>query len=334
MSEYPLSSHIVRTHGKFASALTLAALSSGMAFTLPLSAYSSPAAPAKTASTPKKQYPMRIEAAIRLYQNLEYEAALGQFEAAKATAEKVEDFVVISLYQGIIFANLRQPERSRAAFQDALRLRPFSALPVPVSPKIAAEFQALREELHGKPLVMPPKQSPVDAVPSEQSPPLVASHSQPSLPPARPTSLPGTPAASTPAQSTPTNTVTPALDPPTHQPLGSSLEEAHASAPLSSPPLPSRGSLIGRRALMVTGGAMSLAGVVRLLTAQNSNSTEISAQESVGGFLGAGGALLIGVGLILELSAPSEASTFSQSGPRPAVSLQRQGIVVGTWMPF
>lgn len=83
----------------------------------------------------------------RLYEDLEYERALAQLERARSLSRTVEENVTLSLYEGVILADMSRWEESAAAFKEALFLRPEAKLPLKVSPKVAQHFEAVREKV-------------------------------------------------------------------------------------------------------------------------------------------------------------------------------------------
>lgn len=83
--------------------------------------------------------------ATRLYEDLEYERALEQLSSARRFARTVEDDVSLSLYQGLILADMGKWEDSTAAFKAALFLRPDAQLPMKVSPKVQQHFEHARQ---------------------------------------------------------------------------------------------------------------------------------------------------------------------------------------------
>ncbi|MFL5322119.1 MAG: hypothetical protein ACJ790_20825 [Myxococcaceae bacterium] len=88
-----------------------------------------------------------LTAAARLYENLEYERALDQLKRARGLSRGVDDDVTIALYEGIILADMGKKDDSRAAFKEGLFLKPDAQLPVKVSPKVTADFEAVRTEV-------------------------------------------------------------------------------------------------------------------------------------------------------------------------------------------
>jgi tetratricopeptide (TPR) repeat protein len=83
----------------------------------------------------------------RLYEDLEYERALAQLERARNLARTVEENVSLSLYEGVILADMSRWEESSAAFKEALFVRPEAKLPMKVSPKVEQHFEAVRQKV-------------------------------------------------------------------------------------------------------------------------------------------------------------------------------------------
>lgn len=101
-----------------------------------------------------------LTAAIRLYENLEYERALTQINLAKQLPHGAEAELELSLYEGIIQAELGQQDASIAAFKSALFVQPEVKLPVKVAPKIANLFESVRAQVQRELAAMPPKPTP------------------------------------------------------------------------------------------------------------------------------------------------------------------------------
>ena len=110
------------------------------------------AAPAPTAGTERPaasaaggdEFKRYLAAATRLYESLEYERALQQLQRARELARGTEQDVQVSLYEGLILADMGQTEQSQAAFKTALLLDPEVKLPVKASPKVASDFEEMR----------------------------------------------------------------------------------------------------------------------------------------------------------------------------------------------
>ncbi len=153
---------------------------------LPAPAQGQPAPPSAQADS---EFQLRMSTAARLYQELEYERALEQLKRARALARGVDQDVTIELYEGIILADMGRREEALAAFKTALLLKPTAQLPVRVSPKVAADFEAVRQEVlriqqqeaqRAQPRPAPPEDAPVR--PPEKPAPVVKVEPPPSQP--------------------------------------------------------------------------------------------------------------------------------------------------------
>ena len=102
------------------------------------------AAPARAQGNAFDTY---VNAAVRLYESLEYERALEQLEKAKKLSRGVDDDAVLFLYEGVFRMDLGQSEQARAAFKTALLLKPDASLQMKVSPKVRAELEQIREQV-------------------------------------------------------------------------------------------------------------------------------------------------------------------------------------------
>lgn len=91
---------------------------------------------------------INLLSALRLYKELDYEGALAQIYLAKQMPRTKEQDLTLLLYEGIILADLNQLEDSAIPFRAALSLNPDVQLPISVSPKVAARFEALREQVN------------------------------------------------------------------------------------------------------------------------------------------------------------------------------------------
>ncbi len=109
-------------------------------------------APAPSRKAPVRKTPARrvdfqtaFSAAVRLYEGLEYEQALQQLSRARALARTTEQEVSVALYQGIVQAELGQRVQSLSSFRTGLYLQPDAKLPAQVSPKVAQDFEEVRQ---------------------------------------------------------------------------------------------------------------------------------------------------------------------------------------------
>jgi hypothetical protein len=83
----------------------------------------------------------------RLYEDLENESALKQIARAKTLPRTKNEDVLLSLYEGVIQADLSHWEESAAAFKAALSQHPEAQLPVKVAPKVQQHFEKVRQEV-------------------------------------------------------------------------------------------------------------------------------------------------------------------------------------------
>lgn len=138
--------------------------------------------PASAQGTPGK-FERHLTAAARLYEALEYERALTQIELARKQPHSSDQEVELSLYEGIILAESGKQDSSAAAFKSALLVQPDAKLPVKVSPKVNASFEAVREQVKRELASLapkePPKVEPPQPAPSPKAepPPAVATQS-------------------------------------------------------------------------------------------------------------------------------------------------------------
>src|SRR5471030_1355774 len=80
-----------------------------------------------------------LHSAAALFEKLEYEKALAQIKRAKSKSQGQEDDTQISLYEGIVLAEMGDAQAS-TAFTTALGLEPEAKLPMVVSPKVQRVF--------------------------------------------------------------------------------------------------------------------------------------------------------------------------------------------------
>lgn len=83
-------------------------------------------------------------AALRLHEGLEYERALEQLSLARKQAGTGDQMSLVNLAEGVVLADLNRNDDAQAAFKAGLLLSPDAALPIKVSPRVAAEVEALR----------------------------------------------------------------------------------------------------------------------------------------------------------------------------------------------
>ncbi|WNG42703.1 hypothetical protein F0U60_00290 [Archangium minus] len=88
-----------------------------------------------------------ILSARRLYEDLEFEHALEQISRAKHFSRTKAEDVLLSLYEGVILADLSKADESSAAFKAALFLQPDAKLPLKVAPKVEKAFESVRQQV-------------------------------------------------------------------------------------------------------------------------------------------------------------------------------------------
>ncbi|RKH00948.1 tetratricopeptide repeat protein, partial [Corallococcus sp. CA053C] len=122
-----------------------------------------------------------LNEALRLYNELDYEQALEQLAQGRSVSEGAADDVSLSLYEGLILAELGRTEASTAAFTAALTLHPEAALPVLVSPKVQQRLEEVRQQVkqqHAQ-TASPPEKAPPSRVAVEPPLPTVANIGSP-----------------------------------------------------------------------------------------------------------------------------------------------------------
>ncbi|WP_240487161.1 hypothetical protein [Hyalangium minutum] len=139
---------------------------------LPVSARAAPLGDAQT----------YLLSAKRLYEGLDYEAALTQIQLARQVPRNRDQELTLLLYEGILLSELNRWDEGAASFKTALELDTAAKLPVQVPPKVSARFESLREK---KKRELAAQVTPAPALPSpteNPSPPTEAA-SPASLPP-------------------------------------------------------------------------------------------------------------------------------------------------------
>jgi hypothetical protein len=154
-----------------APALLVAALS------LPARALSegaeAPAAEAEKSAAPSAVASSRLQAAKRLYQKFDLDAAMAELKEAESAAklrDNEEELVQVLVYKGLIFADQGKPADMTEHFKRALAMRPWTEMPPETSPRIAKQFADARRALWGSPLKAPPRKRKVAAAPAPSAP--------------------------------------------------------------------------------------------------------------------------------------------------------------------
>lgn len=115
-------------------AFVVAAIGAVLAFSMP----------ARAQSAEVKRY---LNAAVTLYENLEYEKALKQIQRAKTKSTGASDDARIALYEGIVFADMGKEQKALDAFKTGLSMEPEAKLPLEVSPKVEKVFKRALENV-------------------------------------------------------------------------------------------------------------------------------------------------------------------------------------------
>jgi hypothetical protein len=125
-------------------------LALGLLVCVPTQVLAAPKPPARKArrpQPPKADFQSTFAAAVRFYEDFDYEKALGQLTKAQALAKGPEQEVPVALYLGIVHAELGDRKQSLAAFRTGLYLEPNARLPVKVSPKLERDFEEVRQSV-------------------------------------------------------------------------------------------------------------------------------------------------------------------------------------------
>ena len=84
--------------------------------------------------------------ARELYNRAEWDAALRELTIAERKAENDRQRALVYLYQGVVLANVPDPESAHASWERALAIDPEAVLPLAVTRRIQAEFDARRQK--------------------------------------------------------------------------------------------------------------------------------------------------------------------------------------------
>lgn len=132
----------------------------------------------------------------RLYEDFENESALKQIASAKKLPRTKSEDVTLSLYEGVIQADLSHWEESAAAFKEALSQHPEAQLPVKVSPKVQLHFEKVRQQVKAELAARTKPPPPPPPQPAKGSKPEVAvSQAEPA--PKKPEPAPSKPSSTT-----------------------------------------------------------------------------------------------------------------------------------------
>ncbi len=107
------------------------------------------------AQTPADSFESYLKSAAILHESLEFEQALGALEKARAHSRGVSDDVVLSLWQGVVLAEMQKQAESDQAFRKGLSLNPDAQLPTAASPSIVRNFEAVRASVRKVKITLP-----------------------------------------------------------------------------------------------------------------------------------------------------------------------------------
>jgi tetratricopeptide (TPR) repeat protein len=99
------------------------------------------------AQTQSPEVTKYLQAAITLYENLEYAKALAQVQKAKTKAKTPDDEARCAVLEGVVLADMGKDEKATAAFTEAFSFDQELKLPVAVAPKISALAEKTREQV-------------------------------------------------------------------------------------------------------------------------------------------------------------------------------------------
>lgn len=97
-----------------------------------------------TASAQASAVKKYVNAALSLYENLEYEKALKQLEKARSKATGPDDEMRVALLEGVVLADMGREEKALAAFKAGFSIDLEARLPIDVSPKVQAVAEKAR----------------------------------------------------------------------------------------------------------------------------------------------------------------------------------------------
>jgi tetratricopeptide (TPR) repeat protein len=85
-----------------------------------------------------------LNAAVTLFENLEYEKALKQVQKARVKATGPDDEMRLSLFEGVVLAEMGKEEKALTAFKTGFGFDVNAKLPLEVSPKVAVLAEKAR----------------------------------------------------------------------------------------------------------------------------------------------------------------------------------------------
>src|SRR5262249_18302894 len=113
-----------------------------------------------------------IARAVSLYNEAEWDGALRELSIAEKYASTDAQRLSVLLHEGIMLANVPDPEAARTSWRRGLELDPNAELPLAVSPRVRALFQEVQRSVKQKHLAKDaPKQDELTPKPTGTSPP-------------------------------------------------------------------------------------------------------------------------------------------------------------------
>jgi tetratricopeptide (TPR) repeat protein len=112
-----------------------------------------------------------LAAAQRLYQKLEFDAALPELLQAEAAAKENEDEMAqVLIYRGLVYSQTGRGADASEQFKRALAIRPWAELPGETSPRTIKMFSEARKSIWGMASVKPPEKKALRAAPAATPP--------------------------------------------------------------------------------------------------------------------------------------------------------------------
>lgn len=174
--------------------------------------------PARAEGPPPPRHGPHLQAALRLYQKLDLDAALAELRLAEDEAKNDEgEMVTTLLYEGLASSESGRTAQAMDNFKRALAISPWAELPEGAPPRIARQFNDARRELWGSGGIKPPPQKKRRAL---------GKATAPAEPPA-PLPVPGAKAAAAPDAGTPQAAAAPAA--------GSGIDAPDAGIGMAAP---------------------------------------------------------------------------------------------------
>jgi hypothetical protein len=95
-------------------------------------------------------YDSAMAKAVSLYNDAEWDASLRELTKAERYATEDAQRINVWLHQGIVLANIPDMEAAKKAWERALVIDPHVKLPLKVSPRVAAKFEEVQNEVRAR----------------------------------------------------------------------------------------------------------------------------------------------------------------------------------------